>query len=424
MWWQDINLRSVDDESVASLLARAEDRYAELDDLQQRHGADSPLVLGGLEDVGQLLFRAASGAEPAAFAPRSGSGTTRSPSHGRYEDRDAVGYHLVVEPRHLALPWTALHNGVRFLLESYPICASTRGSRPDTTPPAAQSWMLRWHEDVMTEDYLGPVSIRNLVERYRPEPCAEPGICYLSGWSGVGTHTKIAGDPLAGALETTVDGRRLARLEVPAGAPTPAEVVRAAHTWQALHYAGRTSVAAGAATGGNWDAPVLAPALEIPENEDLEVVGVDPVTCLLDQINARADAGRLSHAPLDDRRTPSPLAPGAWQLEDGVLSPEDFALGHATPALVFSNSYLGLPALGARFLQAGASVCVGPQLVLDTPRSVDFAAAFYRTLARGLSAAEALRIAALACRADWGGHHPGWLSYGIVGSGTLALQYL
>ena len=428
MWWLDINLRTETREAVAALLTRAAERYRDLELLQKRVGSDSPLVLGALEDIGQLLFRAVSGIDPAAFSPQRTEGTTRCPGHGRDGTREAIGYHLVVDPSDLALPWTALHNGVRFLIERHPICAATHGSRPASEPPLARPWMLRWHENAVTEDCLGPAAIGELVERFRPEPCAEPGVRFLGGWPGYGPHRLHEREQIADALETTVDGRRLARLDVPTGAPTPAEIVRAAHAYKAIHYAGTTSIAAAGRRvrqpGLNWDTPVPAPALEIPDEDDLEVVGVDPVTSLLDQISAKAEAGRLSRAPLDDQRTPVAAEAGAWQMEDGVLSPEDFAAAGVAPELVFANHRLGLTSLGARFLAAGASACVGPQLALASERATDFASAFYREMARGLSAGEALRGAALACRAVWGGHHPGWLAYGIVGHGALALQYL
>ena len=113
-----------------------------------------------------------------------------------------------------------------------------------------------------------------------------------------------------------------------------------------------------------------------------------------------------------------------WLLEDGPLPPEKLGRGGAVPPLVFSNSYLSLPALGERFLAAGASTFVGPLIPLYSRPARKFVGRFYSFLADGLCTAAALRAAALSLREQLGPEHPAWLSYGITGYGSLALPFL
>ncbi len=426
MRWLDIDLTCHDDKTVDVYLERAQARREALVAVQHESGLDSPQVMSCLEEIGQLLFRAARAADETAFAPdrQAAAAKASSPTSG-----DRYGYHLVVDKAHLNLPWTALHNGLHFLIEQTPICASSWGSHPDATVASARQWMRRWEDDIFTQSALGPVSIGELVARYRPEDCAEPSILFLDGQGDGGSaHGLIERQMLDGALETLTDGRRLARLEVPSAALTPARLAHTSTAYKAFHFSGATSVPpadpTSPITSTSWDTPTLPTSYDQQDESDLEVVGVDPVTSLLDQINEKADTGRL--APWTESGALQVMAQPAqcWQLDDGPLRPEDLAGEHVAPPLVFSNSYLSLAALGARFLNVGTSVFVGPQLALSPGRASEFAADFYHALARGDSAAEALREAALACRQRWGAHHPAWLAYGIIGSGTLALQYL
>lgn len=330
----------------------------------------------------------------------------------------------------LGLPWTALHNGIHFLLEQSPICVSTHGSRPADDARPQRQWMRRWADDAFTEAALGPASLGELVRRYRPEACAEPAILFLDGQGGDAgsAHGRREHDMVDGALEVRGDGQRLARLETPAGALTPAILAATAHTYKGFHFSGATAVdvAVPGGSSGALDLELLSPTAwpDPDDTADLEVVGIDPVTSLLDEINEKADAGTL--APWTRPGAAQAVAEVAtcWQLEDGPVRPEDLARVEAAPPLVFSNSYLSLQTLGARFLAAGTSAFVGPQLALAPERASEFSAEFYHALARGNTAAESLRQAALACRRNWGAHHPAWLGYGILGSGALALQYL
>jgi len=432
MRWLDIDIRSRSrDSEVNAFLERAQARYGTLAAVQHESGLDGPQVLSCLEEIGQLLFRAARAADASAFAPDRTDGVTRAPAPlNAPSDGDGPGYHLIVPDAALGLPWTALHNGVRFLIEQAPICVATRGSRPDDDARPQRPWMRRWADDAFTEAALGPASLGELVRRYRPEACAEPAILFLDGQGGDAgsAHGRRERDMIDGALEVRGDGARLARLETPARALTPATLAATAHTYGGFHFSGATA-AAGAAAGTSADAldlDILSPGTGsvLDDDADLEVVGVDPVTALLDQINEKADAGALAPWTRPGAALAVALPASCWQLEDGPVRPEDLARTDAAPPLVFSNSYLSLQALGARFLAAGTSSFVGPQLALAPERASAFSAEFYNALARGNAAAEALRQAALACRSRWGAHHPAWLGYGILGSGALALQYL
>jgi hypothetical protein len=386
--------------------------------------------MSGLEEIGQLLFRAVRAADVAAFAPDRTDGVTRAPEPvGAYTGNGGPGYHLVVDDDQLDLPWTALHNGIHFLIEHSPICAATSGSRPDACH-AAPAWVRRWEADAFTETALGPASIGELVRRFRPEACAEPAILFLDGQGGDAgsAHGRRERDMVGGALETRSDGQRLARLETPTGALTPAALTTSCHGFQGFHFSSATAVApAGPDRPHELPARDLLPSAAdalLEDPTEFEVVGVDSITSLLDQINEKAEQGRL--APWTPRGTAQAVIEAApcWQLDDGPIRPEDLARGRAAPPLVFSNSYLSLQSLGARFLAAGTSVFVGPQMAVAPDRASEFAAEFYHALAQGGAAAESLRQAALVCRQRWGSHHPGWLAYGIMGSGTLALQYL
>ncbi|MBU1072856.1 hypothetical protein KKG45_06390, partial [bacterium] len=205
MRWLDIDIRCGDEgASVRPFLERAQARRDTLAAIQRESGLDSPQVLSCLEEIGQLLFRAAHAADASAFAPDRTDGVTRAPAPlGSAAGRDVTGYHLVVDDKVLDLPWTALHNGIHFLLEQSPICVSTRSSRPVAGAEAQHQWMRRWEEDAFTETALGPASLGELIRRYRPEACAEPTILFLDGQGGAAdsVHGLRERDMVHGALE-------------------------------------------------------------------------------------------------------------------------------------------------------------------------------------------------------------------------------
>lgn len=428
MLWLDIDLRTDKESPTGGLsLDRAHLLRDRLDTAQRDYGLDSPLVGSMIQELGQALFQAVCDVTPDAFAPDRSQEGASAPDFGA-DAGSRVGYHLVVDPNALDLPWNVLHNGLRFLIESAPICASISGSRPDG--PRRQ-WMRRWEDIVFAEQALGMPSLGETIRRFRPEACAEPGILFLDGRgerSG-SLHTQLEREMVGTALEHRGDGQLLAWLETPPGPMTPSRLKRTGRRYQGFHFSDSTSLPPTPASPGprGWDALAAdLDALAAESNEDLEIVGVDPVTSLLDQISERADRGTL--APWS---RPSPQAAGrvaeaapAWLLEDGPVRPEDLAVAGSTPPLVFSNSWLGLRQLGHRFLNAGTSTFIGPHLLVGAEEARLFAADFYRSLAQGLSAACALRRAALAARDRLGPQHPGWLAYGVLGAGSLSLQYL
>ena len=53
-----------------------------------------------------------------------------------------------------------------------------------------------------------------------------------------------------------------------------------------------------------------------------------------------------------------------------------------------------------------------------------YAGACWRALASGWCAGAASWQASRTLRRDLGAEHPAWLSYGVLGNGLLALQYL
>jgi hypothetical protein len=427
MRWLDIDLRTDQDSAKAGPeLDRARLLRDRLDAAQLDYGLDSPLVSSLLQELGQTLFQAVNEYRPGAFAPDGNEPGTSMP---RFDDGSGpdTGYHLIVDEDALDLPWNCLHTGLSHLLEAAPICASGGGSRPD----GRRQWMRRWEDLVFSEQALGPASLGEMVRRFRPEQCAEPGILFLDGRgerSG-SLHTQLEREMVGTALEHRGDGQLLAWLETPPGPMTPARLQRTGCRYQAFHFSDSTSAPPAAATPrlSGWDALAadLYAAASAPD-EDLEIVGVDPVTSLLDQVSERAERGLSApwSRPLHKSAGVVAEAAPAWMLEDGPIRPEDLAVAGASPPLVFSNSWLGLRKLGHRFLAAGTSTFVGPHLLVGTAEARLFAADFYRSLARGASVAGALRLASLAGRSRLGDDHPGWLAYGVVGAGSLSLQYL
>jgi len=425
--WLDIDLtRGQDATTRRGLLDRAHAQRERLVRLQQTEGLDSPAVHAAMTELGQLLFRAAQTGNPAAFAPERPDVGAASPSLAGAAAETPIGYHLVVATDDLVLPWSCLHNGIRFVLEMAPICADRRTSLKSARRGA---WSRRWEDQIQTEQTQGPSRLGEVVRRFRPEDCADPGVLFLDGHGrGDGTvQARLERAMLDEALAQLGDGRRLAWLESPAGAMTPGRLARTGRRYQGFHFSGATAapqLASATTRLSGWESLARDLMMSAQEELELEPVGVDPVTALLDRISERAEQGRLH--PWSGGGDASATSGGQahWLLEDGPVSPEDLARHAATPPLVFSNSYLGLTSFGPRFLMSGASAVVGPHLAVSQPRARAFAGDFYRALAAGATVASSLRAAALACRDRSGAEDPAWLSYGLLGSGALALQYL
>jgi len=225
----------------------------------------------------------------------------------------------------------------------------------------------------------------------------------------------------------------VARLRIP-GAVTPGLLASRAMLYQALHFTSPTSQHPSISGAGEhrWLSGLIAaagaPGLDAVADVvgmELEVVGVDPVEALLDQVSERRETTqRLSQPELVAAYAAAAIPSGGWMLDDGPFVPESLRHESALPALVFSNSYCSLTNLGRRFLEAGSSAFVGPAAPLFSRPARRFAAAFYAFLADGHGTASAVRSAALALRSELGDDHPAWLSYGVVGYGSLALRHI
>ncbi len=403
MRWIEIDLTSPS-AACRELLDMVRERQRELPRLQQDVGLDSPAVARFLQEQGQLLFRAVQAHRPDAFAAEAGG--------------VEWGRHLVVDAADLDLPWSCLHNGLRPLLEQAPLTASPWGV--DATGERDRQWMRRRHETLFTDEVLGSSTAADVAGRFRPEHSAEPEVLFVDGRLSGSGRARSAEESLRveSALEQACEGTRLARLDVPTEAPSPAAIVRRGDRYQAFHYADVTHRGPETRTVtpsdlGAWDGD--------QPGADLEIVGVDPVESILDEVSARAERDL---APAWVPQASAVATAPAWRTEDGPLRPEDLAAHDAAPPLVFSNSYLSLAELGPRFLKAGVSTFVGTQALVGSEDARDFAADVYRALAAGHETAAAVREAALAARDRLGDDHPLWLSYGVTGSGSLALQYL
>ncbi|MFH1845611.1 MAG: hypothetical protein ABIF77_20695 [bacterium] len=445
MRWLDIEIPTSDDNpQVTRLLTQAAGRYSQIARIQLNAGLDSPLLLRLMAEIGQLLFQALTCHDPEAMSPdREGPGCNE-PEIGLPEADLLTGYQIVVPPTYLHLPWTWLHNGVGFLLERHPLCASSGSSAPYEQQPV-RPWMRRSRATRLEQQVTGGRPLRETLANLRPTECADPEILFVPGHCEEAIRRLIyrEADAIRNALNAGPLDRPLARLRILQEAITPVLLTRRGDIYQGLHFAGSTSeplVMAGD-DEATWLADLvnleligdtteektgIGPALEEVAGAELDVIGVDPVTALLDAVSetvARRGSAPPPPAP-PPQTTSTALAEPTWLLEDGPIQPETLGRGGKLPPLIFSNSYCSLPELGGRFLAAGASVFVGPLVPLFSRPARKFAGRFYNFMADGHSAASAMRNAALACRGELGVNHPAWLSYGTVGFGSLALQYL
>jgi len=458
MRWIDIELPVAGtSQKLDALLDEATILTSGISELQQHEGLDGVLVTERMAAVGRLLFQALVAGDPQAFRPQDNRAGARVPNLGRTDIDPLVGYHIVTVPPRLMLPWSWLHNGVGFLLERHPLCSSQVSSQiPEADTP--RPWMQRYSEQLFQASSGGAGNAAV------PEIFFVPGHCQEKIRRLIYREAEGIGSALAAARTNR------ARLHVPDVALTPHDLVTHSLLVQALHYAGPTSQPPDAGLGSDrWLTDLLADATQSPEEQiadmtglELDAVGIDPVDALLDRVvesYEQADppltpvaAAGSAASPIDaattdpvgsgqlgsganagetaaDRahsgeRVGSAPHDGSWLLDDGPVRPECMARDGNVPPLIFSNSYLSLPTLGARFLAAGASAFIGPVAPLYSRPARLYAARFYDFLADGLCTGAALRAASLALRDKYGAEHPAWLSYGMVGYGALALQYL
>jgi hypothetical protein len=437
MRWIDISLTGPDSRPEwESMLDEATACANEMPELQKCNGLDSPVIVRRMAEVGQMLFHAITQTDPSVFQPRREHEGGITPHVGVAEADYATGYHIIAPPRYVGLPWTWLHNGLSFLLEQYTICCATSGSRLPAAPDVAP-WMTRLREANLTQQIQGEQPLRSTLPRLRPEMCADPEILFVPGHCEDEIRRLIyrEADGIKRALAAGSLGRPLARLSVLTEAVTPALLTRRSALYQGLHFAGPT--AQSRALTQDAEASWLVELVErinreagdpaeddIPVDLELEVVGIDPITALLDHVTAKAEMGGGSILPPMESQSATTTLERSWWLDDGPVQPEELGENGGIPPLVFSNSYRSLPELSHRFLAAGGAAFIGPHVPLYSRPARKFAGRFYNFLADGHCVATALRTAALACRSQFGADHPVWLSYGVAGYGSLALQYL
>ncbi len=426
MRWIDISLPPTGEcPDLDAQLAIARDLQTSLSALQEREGLDSPAVVQAMLVAGQALFAGVTSRDPEAFKPASGRAGGRVPASRRPEVDRLDGYHLVGDATQVGLPWHWLHNGVEFLLARSPICAGIHGSRvPEADPP--RLWMQRYSEALFAQA-AGERGVG------AGEPAVTPEILFVPGHGDDAIRRLMFRE--ADAIETSLRGglRPLARLRIP-GAVTPGLLAARAMLYQALHFTAPTSQAPEVSHAGenSWLAGLIAgagvpgaEAIDTMVGMELDVVGVDPVDAVLDHVFERYEQHPEGVARARERGAANVVTAGhAWLLDDGPVLPESLGRDGNLPPLVFSNSYCSLGWLGSRFLAAGASTFVGPAAPIYSRPARRFAAHFYAGLNDGLCAGAAVQQAALALRGELGAEHPGWLTYGLIGYGTLVLGCL
>ncbi len=445
MRWLDISLPEPGKlPALDAILADIRARYDALPGIQERDGLDASSTIHLMDEVGCALFQAVHNHVPDAFVPDHGpreSGPSggdlrargEAPAIGDAAHDDLTGFHLVVPELWRDLPWNWLHNSLRFVLEDHPICWSGRGSG---LRDGDRGWMERLVRSRYLLDTDGNPSLRATLAQLRADGVRQPDLLFVAGHSEETIRRLMFREAefIATALSGSPLGQALARFEMPRQAVTPTSLREQAFTYQAIHYAGPTSQPAALADLGDdaWLDRFLEDALATPDAEvagavGLEEVpvGIDQVTAVLDMVSERADRLPTERtAPAFGASIPTPGRDRSWLLDDGPVAPESLGRGAGLPPLIFSNSYRALPELGARFDRAGASTIVGPVAPLFSRPARRFAGHFYEALGAGWCAGAAVWRASNTLRQELGEDHPGWLSYGLQGYGSLALQYL
>ncbi len=433
MRWHDIILPDpAARPDLAAACARVRHLVGTIPAVQGRDGLDAVTVTAVMAEAGLTLFQAVRAALPEAFAPDGGAGA-ETPLLGDPAHDGLRGYHLVVPPALLDLPWNWLHTGLAFLAEKHPLSWSPV-SAGAPLHGAARPWFGRMQRARFLVDEAGGNGLRGTLTQLR-DGVARPEVLFVAGHSDEAVRRLIhrEGERVAAALEDARWGEPLAHLDLPATTPTPSRLTEQAVLYQAIHYAGPTSCPARAADAAAepWLDQLVHDALTEPDEAFDTEVGLEAKLVGIDQVTAVLDAVADSYARhgTGGGRTRSPAAAAtpraqAWLLDDGPVPPEGFGHGPGLPPLVISNSHRALPELGARFLQAGASTFIGPVVPLYSRPARLFAGACWQALATGWCAGAAAWRAAAELRESLGAEHPAWLSYGIQGSGLLALQYL
>lgn len=435
MRWLDINLpepgtRQKLDRDLDAARAAA----GQIPELQERDGLDGLGVSRHMAEVGRMLFQAVTEQDPGAFLPDRPD-AVRTPCLVGREVQGTVAYHLVMDDSWRDLPWSWLHNGIEHLLTKHPICWADHGA--GLPAEGQRPWMQRQtHAGFVVGGDEG-TDLRHIVRHVRRDGVGRPHMLFVAGHSEETMRRLIyrEAEAIAASLAGSPLGSALAGFEVPADAITPGRLREQALAYQAIHYAGPTSQPAAVADQADegWLEQIISDATLLPDEEyDSAVgleelpVGVDQVTALLDAVSERAERGESYSGDLLRERLVGSTASlkGQWLLDDGPVLPEGFGRGGGLPPLVFSNHYRALPDLGSRFTRAGASSVIGPLVPLYSRPARRFAGQVYRAMGTGSSAAGAVWRAANILRDECGADHPAWLSYGVQGYGSLAMQYL
>ncbi len=431
---------------------------SDLPDVQEKQGLDSRAVMDVMREVGQKLLQSLLAYDDQVFNPETSATHTQLPELGVSEHDKLLGYHLVTSEQYIGLPWHWLHNGVGFLLEKHPICTSVL---PSGLPKSTESrpWMQRMQRAQFMVGDSGEESLRAILSQLRPSNIVEPEVLFVAGHTDEQIRRLMyrEAEIITGSLERGNLGNVLASVHIPAKAMTPSELNTQGLTFQAIHFAGPTSapVRMDDADGEFWMNRLIGDTVPSEETEleemagaELDVVGVDPITALLDGVSEKYDQeGLSSSAPslasilseeggLSSSNASNSVhealskngfygtGTNPWVLDDGPVEPESMSFGGGIPPLVFSNSHRSLPELGYRFTSAGASTFIGPVVPLFSRPARIFSGHFYTALGEGWCSGAAVWEAAKQCREELGKDHPVWLSYGVLGYGSLALQYL
>ncbi|MCK9997000.1 MAG: hypothetical protein KAH56_12075 [Candidatus Krumholzibacteria bacterium] len=446
MRWIDIILpEPTIHQELDTRLAAAARLAAEIPPLQDQYGLDSVRVIEIMTKAGQELFQGIIAADPEAFSSSRGSETRETPALGQPEHDELVGYHIVASPARVGLPWSWLHNGVGFLFEKHPICCATHGSGlPEGS--LHRPWMQRLTRARFLVGEEGGDTLTETIAQLRPDDVGRPEILFVPGHTDRKRRKLIyrEAELIEAAIEHGCRGETLLDLDLPLEPVTPSDLVTRGLQYQAIHFAGPTSQPARQSDPfGEFWMNCLIEETTLPDARELEdalgmegeVLGVDPVTSLLDDIVKRYEtAGSVLESVTVggggiDRQAfsgiPAPNAPSrSWLLDDGPVNPENMERWGTLPPLIFSNSYKALPELGHRFVRSGASTFIGPVVPLFSRPARIFAGHCYGAMGEGWGAAAAVWKASRTCRQELGVDHPAWLSYGIQGYGQLALQYL
>ena len=446
MRWIDINLSELEiNQEAQSLLADAQRVAENIPAIQTRDGLDSRSVIDQMKAAGRLLFKGVMTIDKEAFHPGATESESSTPDVASQEFDDLLGYHLIAGDRHLGLPWNWLHNGLEFLAAKHPICVSSNPSLPPSEG-ADRPWMQRLIRAGFLVGEGGSTNLKAVLPQMMGNQTLGPELLFVAGHTEETIRRLIYRE--AEAIETSLEsgelGEPLARMVFSGEAVTPSQLPGLGLAYQIIHFAGPTSQPARPADveGESWINQLLEESMATDDCEleqavglEGEVLGVDPITSLLDDVCEKADHPDHVRQPLS-RNAKAESRGGAsdsqsnqnsghhWLLPDGPVEPESIGLAGGIPPLVFSNSYRAMPELGPRFTRAGASAFVGPLVPLFSRPARIFAGHCYRSLGEGWCVGAAVWKAGQLCRRELGEDHPAWLSYGLQGYGSLALQYL